>query len=74
MWKIAHEKNINTHRNNDFTTHNSRESTKDMTHIRRAGTVGGAKLLFTEYTPFKSKKELFLAHSENKQNVINMPS
>jgi hypothetical protein len=45
-----------------------------MTHIRRAGTVGGAKLLFTEYTPFKSKKELFLEHSENKQNVINMPS
>jgi hypothetical protein len=45
-----------------------------MTHIKRAGTVGGAKLLFTEYTPLKSKKELFLAHSENKQNVINMPS
>jgi hypothetical protein len=26
----------------------------------------------TEYTPFKSKMELFLAYSENKQNVINM--
>ena len=28
--------------------------------------------LFTEYTPFKSKKELFLANSEYKQNVINI--
>ena len=43
-----------------------------MTHLRRAGTGVGDTVLFTEYTPFKSKMELFLAYSENKQNVINM--
>ena len=35
-------------------------------------TAVGDKVLLTEYTPFKSKMELFLAYSENKQNVINM--
>jgi hypothetical protein len=30
MWKIAHEKHINTHRNSDFTAHNIRYSTKDI--------------------------------------------
>jgi len=50
MWKIAHEKNIETHRNNDFTTHYSRKSTNDMRYLRRTGTTVGAKVLFTEYT------------------------
>ncbi len=45
-----------------------------MTHLRRTGTAVGDKVLFNEYTPFKSKMELFLADSENKQSVINMPS
>jgi hypothetical protein len=45
-----------------------------MTHLRRAETAAGDKVLFTEYTPFKSKIELFQADSENKQNVINMLS
>jgi len=45
-----------------------------MTHLRQTGTAVGEKVLFTEYTPFKSKMELFLADSENKQNVINMLS
>ena len=66
MWKIGHEKNIETHRNNDFTTHHSSYSTKDMTFLRRTGTTVGVNMLFTEYTPFKSKKELFLANSEYK--------
>jgi hypothetical protein len=73
MWKIAHEQNIETHRNNDFNTHHSRESTNDMTHLWRTGTVG-AKVVFTEYTPFKSKKELFIVDSKHKQNVINILS
>jgi hypothetical protein len=73
MWKIAHEQNIETHRNNDFNTHRSRESTNDMTHLWRTGTVG-AKVVFTEYTPFKSKKELFIVDSKHKQNVINILS
>jgi len=43
-----------------------------MTHLWWAGTAVGDKVLFTEYTPFKSKMEIFLAYSENKQNVIKM--
>jgi hypothetical protein len=43
-----------------------------MAHLRQTGTIVGAKkVLFTEYTPFKSKKGLFLADSKYKQNVIN---
>jgi hypothetical protein len=45
------------HRNNDFTTHHSRWY--DMTHLRRTGTTVRAKVVFTEYTLFKSKKELY---------------
>jgi hypothetical protein len=37
-----------------------------MTYLRRTGTTVGVNMLFTEYTPFKSKKELFLANSEYK--------
>jgi hypothetical protein len=43
-----------------------------MTHLRRTGTTVGSKVLLTEYTLFKSKKELFLADSKYKQNVINI--
>jgi hypothetical protein len=42
-----------------------------MSHLRRAGMAVGTKVLFTEHIPFKSKKELFQANLENKQNVIN---
>jgi hypothetical protein len=35
-------------------------------------TTVGSKVLLTEYTLFKSKKELFLADSKYKQNVINI--
>jgi hypothetical protein len=44
-------KNINTHRNNNF--HNSKQSTKDITHLRRAGAADTDKVLFTEHTRFK---------------------
>jgi hypothetical protein len=40
-----------------FTTHHSRYNTNDMTHLRRTGTTAGVKVLFTEYTPLKSKLE-----------------
>ena len=53
MWKIAHEKHINTHRNSDFTAHNIRYSTKDMTHLRRSGTSVRDAVLFTEHAHFK---------------------
>jgi hypothetical protein len=54
------------------TTVDSLLITHDMAHLRQTGTIVGAKkVLFTEYTPFKSKKGLFLADSKYKQNVIN---
>ena len=53
MWKIAHGKNINTHGNSDFTAHNIRYSTKDMTHLRRSGTSVRDAVLFTEHAHFK---------------------
>jgi hypothetical protein len=34
---------IETHRNNDVTTHHSRYYTNDMTHLRRTGTIVGPK-------------------------------
>ena len=46
----------------------------DMTHLRLTGTTVGAKVLCTEYTPYKSKKELFLADSKYKQNAMNILS
>jgi hypothetical protein len=50
------EKNINRsvylpRRTNAFLT--ALATTNDMTHLRRTGTTVGAKVLFTEYTPFK---------------------
>ena len=42
-----------------------------MTHLRRTGTTVGAKVVFTKYTPFKSKTELFIADPKYKQNVWN---
>jgi len=50
---------IKTHRNKGFST------TQNIVIF---------KVLFTEYTTFKSRKELFLANSEYKQNVIYIPS
>jgi hypothetical protein len=49
------------------------EHTFTTNYLWRTGTVG-VKVVFTEYTPFKSKKELFIADSKHKQNVINILS
>ncbi len=45
-------------------------SIKDATHHRRAKGANSLKVIFTANTPLKSKKELFLANSENKQNFL----
>ncbi|CAC5419297.1 unnamed protein product [Mytilus coruscus] len=43
-------------------------------HLKRIKGIFGTKVTFTETTPFRSKKELFLANNENKQNFIEMLS
>jgi hypothetical protein len=74
MWKIAHEKNkISIHIEITILPHTIVDkSTNDMTHLRRTWTKVGRNVLFIENTLFKSKKELFLADSRYKQNVINI--
>ncbi|CAC5426498.1 unnamed protein product [Mytilus coruscus] len=41
---------------------------------RRTKGIIGTEVSFTDRTPFKSKKEIFLANNENKQNFINLLS
>ncbi|CAC5377773.1 unnamed protein product [Mytilus coruscus] len=48
--------------------------TKDAMHLKRTKEIFGTKVTFTETTPFRSKKELFLANNENKQTFRNMHS
>ncbi|VDI55510.1 Hypothetical predicted protein [Mytilus galloprovincialis] len=48
--------------------------TKDAMHLKRTKGISGTKVTFTETTPFRSKKETFLANNENKQNFIEMLS
>ncbi|VDI77900.1 Hypothetical predicted protein [Mytilus galloprovincialis] len=43
-------------------------------HLKRTKGISGTKVTFTETTPFRSKKETFLANNENKQNFIEMLS
>ncbi|CAC5379383.1 unnamed protein product [Mytilus coruscus] len=52
----------------------SEPTTKDHVHERRSKGVTGAHISFKDSTLFKSKKEIFLANGENKQNFINMLS
>ena len=47
-------------------------SIKDVTHQRRTKGLRGTKIKFNKSTPFKTKKELFLTNTENKQDFINM--
>jgi hypothetical protein len=47
-------------------------TTKDVTHQRRSKGVMGTYVMFTKETPFRSKKEVFLANNSNKQAFINM--
>lgn len=48
--------------------------TKDAMHLRRTKGIFGTRVTFSETTPFRSKKETFLANGENKQNFIEMLS
>lgn len=52
----------------------SSPDTKDAMHLKRNKGIVGTKVTFTETTPFRSKKETFLANNENKQNFIEMLS
>ncbi|CAG2252807.1 unnamed protein product [Mytilus edulis] len=55
-----------------FDGYGSGPTTKDHVHERRSKGVTGTHISFKDSTPFKSKKEIFLANGENKQNFINM--
>ena len=57
-----------------FDGYRSGPTTKDTAHLRRTKGITGAKVYFTQNTPFKTKKEQFLANSENKQDFIFMLS
>ena len=47
-------------------------STKDHTHLRRTGGVSGPEVKFTEDMTLSSKKQQFLANTQNKQRFINL--
>ncbi|KAK6186089.1 hypothetical protein SNE40_008194 [Patella caerulea] len=49
-------------------------STKDVTHQRRSKGIMSTTVLFTGDMPFRSKKDHFLANSQNKQSFIDMLS
>ena len=57
-----------------FDGYEKEPSTKDQTHRRRTKGIVGTKVIFTKDTPFRSKKDLFLRNSENKQNFIKLLS
>jgi hypothetical protein len=45
-------------------------STKDITHLRRSKGLLGRKVTLSNITTFNSKKELFLANTDNKKQFI----
>ena len=47
-------------------------SIKDVTHLRRAKGMASPNINFNPTMPCKTKKELFLSNSHNKQAFINM--
>ncbi|VDI40710.1 Hypothetical predicted protein [Mytilus galloprovincialis] len=55
-----------------FDGYGSGPTTKDHVHERRSKGVTGTHISFKDSTPFKSKKDIFLANGENKQNFINI--
>ena len=57
-----------------FDGYSAGPSTKDAMHLKRTKGIFGSKVTFTEKTPFMSKKETFLANSENKQCFIELLS
>ncbi|KAL5005019.1 hypothetical protein ScPMuIL_018475 [Solemya velum] len=54
-----------------FDGYASGPTTKDMTHRRRSHGMVGSNVLFRASMSLKSKKEHFLANTENKQNCIH---
>lgn len=50
------------------------QSTKHMTHQRRAAGRGGPEVTFTDDMKLTMKKDIFLGNLNNKQNFINMLS
>lgn len=54
-----------------FDGYASGPTTKDMTHRRRSHGMVGPNVLFRASMSLKSKKEHFLANTENKQNFIH---
>ena len=57
-----------------FDGYSAEPSTKDLTHIRRSKGLVAPKVVFTKDMPFKTKKDIFLSNTENKQEFINMLS
>ena len=53
-----------------FDGYASGPSTKGATHFRRSGGKTGTNVKFRFDTPFKTKKEMFLSNTKNKQNFI----
>ena len=57
-----------------FYGYRSGPTTKDTAHLRRTKGITGAKVYFTQNTPFKTEKEQFLSNSDNKLDFIFMLS
>jgi hypothetical protein len=57
-----------------FDGYTSGPDTKDALHLKRTKGIVGTKVTFSDNTPFRSKKDTFLANPENKQNFIQLLS
>ena len=55
-----------------FDGYPDRPTLKDTTHLRRSKGYKTTDVVFTETTPCKMKKELFLANDRNKQKFISL--
>ena len=55
-----------------FYIYRSCPTTKDTAHLRHNKGIAGAKVYFTQNTPFKTEKEQVLSNSDNKQDFIFM--
>jgi 5'-3' exonuclease len=56
-----------------FDSYPEPQSIKDVTHLRRTKGIVSPNINFTPTMPCKTKKELFMSNSHNKQAFINMP-
>ena len=55
-----------------FDSYSELPAIKDVTHLRRTKGIVSPNINFTPTMPFKTKKELFMSNSFNKQVFINM--